>query len=1150
MQNYHKHSHRSNIFTADSAALNEDYAKRAVELGHKIISSVEHGYAGDAWEVHDLAQKYGLKPVSGAEAYWVLDRHESDRTNCHIVLLAKNEKGRRAINSILSTANEDGYYYRPRVDIELLMSLPEEDIVITTACVAFYGYGMEKSDEAILQLFSKFGSNFFLEIQYHNIPKQIEVNEHIKQLHEEYGIEMIVGLDSHYVYPEQAQEREEVLIAKKTKFAEEDGMILDYPDDKTILRRFEEQGVFTKEQVQKAMDNTDICLTFDDYDRDNPLFDTSIKLPTPIALKGKTKEEIDSIYGRLITKKFKDYMKNVPRERYREYYEGVKMEVNTYKETNMSIYPLIDYMIFSKGRELGGLITNSGRGSSVGYFSNTLCGFSQVDRFKSPVVLFPERFISKSRILDGGSVPDLDVNVDRQEPFEEAQIQVMGPEHAAPLVAFGTLKKKSAFKLYARAQNLDFSIANVISSQIEKFDKAWQHADDEERETLNIYDFVDSKYHSYVTASQTYWGIIMDKKKAPCSYILTDYNVREVFGLIKCKSETTKKEYLVAALDGATVEKFKFLKNDILVISVLSLIHKVFERAGVPIPDVETLKDITKEDESVWGIYARGLTVGINQCEKASTTEKLIRYKPKNISELTAFVAAIRPGFKSLYSKFESRVPFSYGIPSLDNMIQTKDFPYSYVLYQENIMQMLSYAGFPSGETYTILKKISKKKGDQVRKLKGEFLEGFTKALISKDHVSPDSARKTSDEVWTIIEDACSYSYNAAHAYCMALDSLYCAYLKAHYPYEFYEVLLQFYSDKGNKDKVRLIKQEMKAFGISEGPYRFGVDNRKFKSDKDHHQIIPSLLSIKSLSQKCADVMYKLGQQQWPTFLHLYRKSQEEGVNTKQLDILIKIGYFCQFGTQKQLDQMVEMLELLGWEERKSIDIGKVPDKFRSTVRPYVDDKGDFLPLENIDISAIRDQKDAALNAIVTEMKSTYKTKKASLELIKSNADLPAVHRYYDTKRHYDDLIANAQDKLAQSQRERGLQCLLEICESILANPEDYKAAENIQREFNCLGYLANDYSKYNSSYGIVSTIDDKYATRKVTIYRICDGETTVYKVFAKTWEELPLMEGDIIRIKEARQDYRRMKDETGHWVPTKELEWILKGYDVFRKTS
>lgn len=162
MQNYHRHTSYSNIYIADSAAVNEDYAKRAVELGHKVISSVEHGWQGYYFETFELAKKYDLKFIFGAEAYWVKDRHEKDRTNGHIILLAKNENGRRAINSILSTANEDGYYFRPRVDMELLLSLPADDVMITTACIAFWHY--DDIEDLLIQLHNHFKSNLFLEI--------------------------------------------------------------------------------------------------------------------------------------------------------------------------------------------------------------------------------------------------------------------------------------------------------------------------------------------------------------------------------------------------------------------------------------------------------------------------------------------------------------------------------------------------------------------------------------------------------------------------------------------------------------------------------------------------------------------------------------------------------------------------------------------------------------------------------------------------------------------------------------------------------------------------------------------------------------------------------------------------------------------------
>lgn len=221
IQNYHRHSSYSNPWGfKDSAAVNEDYAKRAVELGHKVISSVEHGWAGYYFETYELAKKYNLKFIFGAEAYWVRDRHEKDRTNAHIIILAKNENGRRAINRVLSTANEDGYYFRPRVDIELLLSLPANDVMITTACLKFWDY--DDIEDILIQLYEHFKTNLFLEIQYHNTDRQIELNKRILELSKKYGIEMIVGMDSHYIYPDEKAERDYMLMSNPLRNEDEE----------------------------------------------------------------------------------------------------------------------------------------------------------------------------------------------------------------------------------------------------------------------------------------------------------------------------------------------------------------------------------------------------------------------------------------------------------------------------------------------------------------------------------------------------------------------------------------------------------------------------------------------------------------------------------------------------------------------------------------------------------------------------------------------------------------------------------------------------------------------------------------------------------------------------------------------------------------
>lgn len=923
MQNYHRHTCYSNIFTPDSAAKNEEYAKRAVELGHKIISSVEHGFQGYYFETFELAKKYDLKCVIGAEAYWVKDRQkeystnttnkngeeifQKDKSNHHIIILAKNNNGREALNDILSEASITGYYYKPRVDLDLLLSLPPEDVFITTACIAFSGY--DDVDDIILKLHNHFKNNFMLEIQYHNTDKQKKWNKHLLELSKKYNIELIVGLDSHYIYEDESELRDIVLDAKEVHYDDEEEWYMDYPDDETVMKRFLEQGIFDEDTIRKAMDNTDICLTFDDYD-DVPIFNKEIKLPT--LYPGKTKEEKDKIYSKLISRKFKEYMKNIPSEEYDKYFEGIKMEVQTYKDTGMSDYPLIDYAIVKDAIEHGGLITDTGRGSAVGYMTNTLCGFSKVDRFKSAIKLYPERFISTTRILETHSLPDIDLNVGTVDIFEESQKRVLGDDHAVPMIAFGTLKKKSAFKLYAKAKGMDFSLANTISEQISKYDEAIKYADDDERDTIDIYDYIDEKYKDYIDQSQEYWGIISDKKKAPSAYLLYQGSIRREIGLIKCKSESTKKEYITCVIDGAIAENYKFLKNDILKVDVVLLIDKVFKRIGIKHFDVNTLIDKIKDDKDFWNLYANGYTIGVNQVEQDGSRHKCMNYKPQNISELSAFIAAIRPGFKSMYDRFEKREDFKWGIPSLDNLLRTEELPVSFLFFQEQVMSVLNYAGFPMDECYGIIKAIAKKHPEKVRPLKQRFIDGFRNKLIEDENLPEEEAQKNAEDVWIIINDNCGYGFNSAHAFCMALDSSYQAWLKVHYPYEFYEVLLQHYSDKGNKKKVSLLKQEMKkAFGISEGHYKFRVDNRNFVADKKNKCINPALSSIKGLSYSLSQKLYDIRDINFDSFISLLKRLKDIKVSSDQLEILIKIGYFEEFGNINYLLTFVKYFDLL-----------------------------------------------------------------------------------------------------------------------------------------------------------------------------------------------------------------------------------------------
>jgi DNA polymerase III alpha subunit len=332
-QNYHKHSDISNTRITDSVVKNEAYAKRAVELGQQIISSCEHGSAGDYRGCYELAKKYDLKWRYVAEVYFVIDRHEKDQTNAHMILAARTEKGIGDLNEVISEVNLTGFYGRPRVDMELLMTLNPKDVFVTTACLAgIWSYGKHVTedgqirydftlpDRLVGQLRGHFGDSFMLEVQYHNTPVQKIINQHILQLYRNQGIPVIFGCDSHYIYPEEKAARDARLAANKIQYDDEDGWYMDYPDEDTVIQRFTDQGVLPLPIVREALDNTNVFLQFEDVE-----FDFSKKVPT--IYPQLSQEERNQKFTELIRSLWLERRPSIPRDRWDEYQEGIKYEL-------------------------------------------------------------------------------------------------------------------------------------------------------------------------------------------------------------------------------------------------------------------------------------------------------------------------------------------------------------------------------------------------------------------------------------------------------------------------------------------------------------------------------------------------------------------------------------------------------------------------------------------------------------------------------------------------------------------------------------------------------------------------------------------------------------------------------------------------------
>ena len=912
-QNYHRHAMYTNVRISDSAVTPKDYAERAKALGHGILSSAEHGWQGNYFETVRLAKEYGLKPLIGAEAYWVKDRTEKDRTNCHIFLGAKNERGRQALNDVLSEANLTGFYGQPRLDVPLLLSLPKDDLIVTTACIAYWRY--ENIEEITAMLAKHFGKNFFLEVQYHNTESQRELNKRILRLHNELKIPLIMGCDSHYIGADQGQTRTDFLVSKGLTYPDEEGWFLDYPDGDTAYERFANQCVLSHDEINDAMDNTGVFLEVEEYD--SPIFNTDIKMPS--LFPTLSQEEKNEKYKSLVWSGWEEYKTQVPEDKWALYESEIEKEIKTVEDTKMADYFIDNYHIIRKGKENGGWLTKSGRGSAVSFITNMLLGFTEVDRIAAKVHMYPERFMSATRILQSGSLPDIDFNCAPVEPFARAQQEILGEDHAYPMVAYGTMQKSAAWKLYAKSQGISFEIANAVSEQIKKYETAVKHAPEDEKDDINVFDYIDKDFHEIYEKSKDYLGLVTSWSIAPCSYLLYEGSIRKEIGLVKVK------DHLCCLMDGHWAEACHFLKNDLLKVSVVDLIYRAYHRIGIEPPTVTELLKMCPPDDKAWEIYEKGCTLGINQCEQTGTASRVTKYRPKNISELGAFVAAIRPGFKSMYKTFEERKPFAYGVKAFDELIQTDEMPSSFLLYQEQEMAALNYAGIDMSDCYTAIKNIAKKRADKVLAYKEKFINGFSKVMIEDEHKTPEEAAHMSQELWQIIEDSSRYSFNASHSYCVALDSLYGAWLKAHHPLEFYEVLLTLAEQKGDKDKMNALKEEAESyFNIKFPPFRFGQDNRSIKADVENNLIVNSLSAIKGFSLAVGAALYDCSKNNFTSFVDVLAWLDKKALKASKVRPLITIDYFQQFGNINELLAILDLWELLKQGQAKSVRKDKV----------------------------------------------------------------------------------------------------------------------------------------------------------------------------------------------------------------------------------
>ena len=1039
--NYHKHDDKSNIFTPDVNVQEIDYVNRILELGEtNNYFTTNHGFGGDIFESRTVCDNNGLHCKFGMEGYIVPNPLEKDNRNYHIVLIPKTNVARKKLNVASSRANTEGYYYKPRLFIEDLLKFEPKELYITSACCSGLLADDDSINEIFYPLYEHFGKNLMLEVQTHNEDIQKRINTKAISLANELKLPLIGACDSHYIYPEQAKERLELLKGKGINYGSEDNFLLDYPSYDTMCERFKEQGILTIKQITDCMEQTLIFDECEDID-----IDKTIKMPTIYG--DLSEDEKIRLLKDKVTQGFKQMIKeeNLDREQINLYSKELRKEMKVIEECEEADIPMADYFLLNKEifdtaiNEFGGVLTKGGRGSAGGELINRMLGITQIDRLKIDLPIYSERFISTSRVIENRSLADIDINVADQQPFIDAMKKTLGEHQCYPMLAYGTMKESEAFRNVCRSYNLNYDEFNEVGKQLDNYRK-------------------DEYWGRYIEEAQKYVGTVISCSVHPCSFILMNEDITEELGIVKIG------EFYCAPITSGEADVWKYLKDDILKVVVWEIIAKVFEEIKQPIMSVNEL--LNNATDEVWDIIGDGYTATLNQIDGSWATSMVKQYKPRNIEELAMFTGAIRPNFASFRDNFINRIPQSTGAKELDEVLSQTG---GQIIMQECLMKYFEWLDISPAESIGLIKKISKKKikESDFKKLESTLRKTWIEKVGNDDKF---------DYTWNALQDQMAYGYCSAHATSVALDCLYCAYLKVNYPLEYYTVVLNIYQD--DLEKTNRLVKEMKHFGITLGNIAFRHSFDKYGYDKETNTIYKSISSIKNIGKACCQNLYLLKDKKYNNFLSLLYDIKTNSVcNKSELDILIKLDYFSDFGDINYLLNCVKLYDKF---------IGK--GNFGKTHRKQFNKKtyDDLHPIFQKAVDKFTTEKSKNGNTIYVSEKNIYKM-------------------------------------------------VLYLSHKIKYKPTTL--VQHAQYEAEILNYVST-IDKDSDEWIVTNVEINQYGTPYISLYRLCDGYSNVYKTNKKWYNEYKIDVGD--SIKPFFEEKRKKVKEDNKWVDTNETYIML----------
>ncbi len=894
----HLHLH-TQFSLLDGANQIEPLVRQIKAFGQPAVAMTDHGNMFGAVEFYRKAKEAGVKPIIGCEAYMALGSRLAKKDSglahndyYHLILLARNRTGYQNLIKLVSKAYLEGFYYKPRMDKEILKEHHEGLIALSGCLSGEIPYLIGQRDMAgamavageFQEIFGK--GNFYLEVQANGLEHQRVANAGLMEIHKKLGIPLAGTNDCHYLKKEDARPHE-LMLCLQTGKTLSDPARMKFDTDQLYVKSTEEIAPAFAE-FPGAVSNT--CRIADQCELELTLNKTH--LPQYKVPEGYTRESyVEHLAVEGLKARLKERPSKIPTAVYEQ---RLREELMVICSMGFAGYFLIvwDIIRFARSR---GIPVGPGRGSAAGSLVAYALRITDLD----PLVysLLFERFLNPERV----SLPDIDMDfcMDRRGEVINYVVDKYGSDHVAQIITFGTLGAKAAIRDVGRVLEIPYAecdkVAKLVPNQL---NITLQQALAQAPKSRALVE-PDQKIAELMTVAQSLEGLARHASTHAAGVVISEEPLTDHVPLYKGANDEIVTQYTMG-----DVEKIGLVKFDFLGLKTLTMIRRAVDlinrgRPGRPPLEIE---EIPFDDPKTFQLLSSGKTTGLFQLESSGMRDLLTGLKPDRFEDIIAIIALYRPGPMDLIPDFikrkQGKIPITYEVPELEPILKDT---YGVIVYQEQVMAIANkVAGFSLGQADILRRAMGKKKPEEMEKLRAQFLDG------AKQNKIPE---KKAEKLYELIHKFAGYGFNKSHAAAYAVVCYHTAYLKAHYPTEFMAALMT--SDMGNQDKIVGYFTECRDLGIKVLGPDVNVSQKDFAVADGAIRF--GLAAIKNVGEGAVESVLAIRDEGGPftSFFDFCRRVDLHKVNKRMLEGLIKAGAFDSTGAKRAqlmavLDQAVE----------------------------------------------------------------------------------------------------------------------------------------------------------------------------------------------------------------------------------------------------